>query len=302
MIGARATWSLCKDAAAAWKADYVSSMGAALAYYTMFSVAPLLIIVIAVAGLVFGPDAASGALFAQLRGLVGDEGAMAVQGLVKSASKPGASIAAAIGGVVTLILGATTVLGELQTSLDRIWRAPPAEDKGLWKLLRGRVLSFGLILVLGFLLLVSLVLSAVIAAVGEWWGSWLGAKWMLEALNFFVSLGVITSLFAMIYKILPRVRIGWKDVWVGAVVTAFLFTVGKFLIGLYLGKSGVQSGFGAASSVVVLLVWVYYSAQIFLFGAEFTFLYAYRYGSRRDQPQPSGPAPQALPANPRKGA
>ena len=277
-------WSLFKESIHAWRKDYAPSMGAALSYYTIFSIAPLLVIVIAVAGLVFGGEAASGAIFEQLRGMVGDSGAAAIQGLVKSASQPATSIIAAIAGVITLVLGATTVLGELQSALDRIWRAPPVEEGGLFRMLRERVLSFGMILVLGFLLLVSLVLSAAIVAIGTWWGPLFGKlRWLLEALNFAVSFGVVTALFAMIYKILPRVRIGWKDVWIGAAVTALLFTAGKFLIGLYIGKSGVSSGFGAAGSVVVLLVWVYYSAQIFLLGAEFTSIYAYRFGSLRGE-------------------
>ena len=288
-------WKVFKDSITAWRDDYAPSMGAALAYYTIFSIAPLLVIVIAVAGLVFGGEAASGAIFEQLRGMVGDSGAAAIQGLVKSASKPAASIFAAATGLITLVLGATTVLGELQSALDRIWRAPPVEKTGWWRLIRGRVLSFGMILVIGFLLLVSLVLSAAIVAIGDWWGPWFGKmRWLLEALNFAVSFIVVTALFAMIYKILPRVRIGWRDVWIGAAVTALLFTAGKFLIGLYLGKSGVTSGFGAAGSVVVLLVWVYYSAQIFLLGAEFTSIYAFRYGSLRDavSPRDSGAIPR----------
>lgn len=283
--------SLFKDSILAWYEDYAPSMGAALSYYTIFSIAPLLVIVIAMAGLAFGAEAASGAIFEQLRGMVGDNGATAIQGLVKSASKPATSIIAAIIGVITLVIGATTVLGELQSSLDRIWRAPPSKERGLLLMLRKRVLSFGMILGLGFLLLVSLVLSAAIVAIGDWWGPLFGKlRWLIEALNFVMSFGVVTALFAMIYKILPRVRIGWKDVWVGAAVTALLFTVGKFLIGLYLGSSGVTSGFGAAGSVIVLLVWVYYSAQIFLLGAEFTSIYAYRFGSLRGQSDPRTPA------------
>jgi len=286
---------LVKDSIAAWTADYASSMGAALSYYTIFSIAPLLVIVIAIAGLAFGEAAAKGAIFEQLRGMVGDSGAAAVQGLVGSASKPAASIFAAITGLVTMLLGATTVLGELQSDLDRIWRAPPVAKGGFWQLLRTRALSFSMILVLGFLLLVSLVLSAAIVALGQWWGPWFGRlRWLLEAMNFTVSFVVVTALFAMIYKILPRVRIGWGDVAIGAAVTALLFTAGKFLIGLYLGHSGVSSGFGAAGSVIVLLVWVYYSAQIFLLGAEFTVLYAYRHGSLKDTPRPSVPAPRQV--------
>ena len=273
---------LLRDSVAAWVADYAPSMGAALSYYTIFSIAPLLVIVIAIAGLAFGAEAASGAIFAQLRGMVGDSGAAAIQGLVQSASKPAASILAALTGIVTLVLGATTVLGELQSALDRIWRAPRAAEQGWWRVVRGRLLSLGMILAIGFLLLVSLVMSAAIVAIGDWWGPWFGKmRWLLEALNFAVSFLAVTALFAMIYKILPRVSIGWRDVGIGAAVTALLFTVGKFLIGLYLGKSGVTSGFGAAGSVVVLLVWVYYSAQIFLLGAEFTSIYTYRYGSLR---------------------
>jgi membrane protein len=278
---------MLRDSVRAWLADYAPSMGAALSYYTIFSIAPLLIIVIAIAGLAFGEKAASGAIFEQMRGMVGDSGAAAIQGLVASASKPTTSIFAAVTGLVTLVLGATTVLGELQTALDRIWRAPPARQTAWWRLLRGRVLSFGMILVIGFLLLVSLVMSAAIVAIGDWWGPWFGKmRWLLEALNFAVSFMVVTALFAMIYKVLPRVHIAWRDVWVGAAVTALLFTAGKFLIGLYIGKSGVSSGFGAAGSVVVLLVWVYYSAQIFLLGAEFTSIYTYRHGSLRGQVPP----------------
>ena len=282
---------LLKDSISAWIDDYAPSMGAALSYYTIFSIAPLLVIVIAIAGLAFGSEAASGAIFEQLRGMVGDTGATAVQGLVLSASKPATSIFAAITGLLTLVLGATTVLGELQSALDRIWRAPASTGQGVRKMVRAKIAALSLILAIGFLLLTSLVLSAALAALGDLTSAWFGRmKWLLEALNFIVSFFVITVLFGMIYKILPRVRIGWRDVWTGAAVTALLFTVGKFLIGLYLGKSGVTSGFGAAGSVVVLLVWVYYSAQIFLLGAEFTAIYAYRFGSLRGQARPEADA------------
>jgi membrane protein len=277
-------WSLIKESVTAWNDDYAPSMGAALAYYTVFSIAPLLIIVIAVTGIVFGEDAARGVIFAQLRSLIGPEGATAIEGLVKSASEPAKSTFAAIVGVVTLIIGATTVFGELQSDLDRIWKVPAApKASGIWNLLRTRVLSFGLVLGIGFLLLVSLVLSAALSALATIYGGWFNSyETLLQAVNFIVSFAVITGLFAMIYKFLPRVPISWRDVWIGAAVTALLFDIGKLLIGLYLGKSSVVSGFGAAGSVVVLLVWVYYSAQIFLLGAEFTWAYAHRYGSRRD--------------------
>ena len=275
-------WGLVRDAVSAWSEDYAPSMGAALSYYTVFSIAPLLLIVISIAGLVFGREAASGQIFETLGGLVGDEGAKAIQGMVNSASDTGKSTFGAIIGVVTLLLGATTVFGELQTDLDRIWKAPAAEKKeGLWNMLRTRVLSFGLILAIGFLLLVSLVVSAGLAALGNLWGDLAGGmEALLHVVNFIVSFAVITALFAVMYRFLPRVKVAWPDVWIGAAFTSLLFTIGKFLIGLYIGKSSVASGFGAAGSLVVVLLWVYYSAQIFLFGAEFTAIYAHRYGSR----------------------
>jgi membrane protein len=271
-------------------------MGAALAYYTLFSIAPVLIIVIAVAGFFFGPEAARGEIVAQLRGLLGDDGAAAVQGLLESASKPEEGILATISSIALLILGATTVFAELQSDLDRIWRAEAKSLSGLWAFLRARFLSFGMILALAFLLLVSLVLSAALAALGNWWGGWFEA-WalVLEILNFVASFAITTGLFALIYKFLPRAEIAWHDVWIGAAVTALLFAIGKFLIGLYIGRSGIASGFGAAGSFVVLLVWVYYSTQIFLLGAEFTWVYAHEHGSRRGKPRPG-----AVDAAPRK--
>jgi membrane protein len=275
-------WSLTKDSLSAWVDDYAPSMGAALAYYTMFSLAPLLIIVIAIAGMVFGAEAARGQIVDQLRGLMGVEGAAAVQGMLTSASSPTRSIVASIVGLLTLLIGATSIFGELQSDLDRIWRAPAAKTGGgLWVLVRSRLLSFGMILTIGFLLLVSLVVSAGLAALGTWGESVFGGASgvVLQVLNLVVSFAIVTVLFALIYKILPRVRVAWRDVWIGAGVTASLFTAGKFVIGLYLGKSGVTSAFGAAGSVVVLLVWVYYSAQIFLVGAEFTWVFAHRHGS-----------------------
>jgi membrane protein len=275
-------WETIKESVSSWIDDYAPSMGAALAYYTLFSIAPLLVIVIAIAGFVFGAEAAQGAIVAQLGGLIGEEGATAVEGLLASVSEPGRGIVATAVGAVTLVIGATTVLTELQSALDRIWEVT-ARDRpsGVGGLLRQRLLSFGMVLVLGLLLLVSLVLSAALAALGEWWGGFFG-EWeaLLHSVNFLVSFALITGLFAAIYKIMPRADIAWRDVGVGAVVTAALFTAGKFLIGLYLGKSGVTSGFGAAGSMVVLLIWVYYSAQIFLLGAEFTWVYAHRRGSR----------------------
>ena len=271
-----------------WRQDHASSMGGALAYYTLFSIAPVLIIVIAVAGFFFGAEAARGEIVAQLRSLLGDDGASAVQGLIESASQPEQGVFATIASILLLFVGATTVFAELQTDLDRIWRAEPAKPlTGIWALVRSRVVSFGMILVIAFLLLVSLVLSAALAAVGKWWGGWFdGWALFLEIINFAVAFGITTGLFALIYKFLPRAEIAWHDVWIGAGVTALLFTIGKLLIGLYIGRSGIASGFGAAGSFVVLLVWVYYSTQIFLLGAEFTWVYAHEYGSRAGQSRP----------------
>lgn len=281
-------WDLIGKSVAAWVDDYAPSMGAALAYYTLFSLAPLLIIAIAVAGLVFGQEAARGEIVAQIQGLIGREGAVAVQGLLKSANAPAQDILATLVSTVMLVIGATTVFAELQSDLDRIWRIPaPAKVNGIWSLLRSRLLSFGLVLGLGFLLLVSLVVSAAIAAFGRWsYGFFAGREAYLHTLNFGISFAITTLLFAMIFKFMPRARIAWRDVWVGAGVTALLFEIGKLLIGLYLGTTSVASGFGAAGSLVVLLVWVYYSAQVFLLGAEFTWAYSLTFGSRRHQPVP----------------
>jgi membrane protein len=275
-------WNLIRKSVAAWVDDYAPSMGAALAYYTLFSIAPLLLIAIAVVGLVFGQEAARGEIVAQIQGLIGRDGAIAVQGLLKSASEPAKDIMAAVVSLVTLVIGATTVFAELQSDLDRIWRVPPpAQENGIWALLRTRLLSFGLVLGLGFLLLVSLLVSAAIAAFGKWsYGFFEGREAYLHSVNFGISFTITTLLFALIYKLMPRARIAWRDVWVGASVTSLLFEIGKFLIGLYLGTTGVASGFGAAGSLVVLLLWVYFSAQIFLLGAEFTWVYSHEYGSR----------------------
>jgi membrane protein len=276
---------LAKDSVNAWIDDYAPSMGAALAYYTLFSLAPLLLLIIAIAGAVFGGDAARGEVIAQLEGLIGHEGALAIDSLLKAANQPTQSIVASAIGVVTLVVGATSIFAELQSDLDRVWDAAvSARPAGLWGLLRTRLLSFGLIVSIGFLLLVSLVVSAALTAFGTWYGAWFpGWVITLQILNQIVSVVFITVLFALMYRILPSVRVEWNDVWLGAFVTAVLFTIGKFLIGLYIGKAGVTSGFGAAGSIVVLLVWVFYSAQVFLLGAEFTSIYAHRHGSHKGE-------------------
>lgn len=276
--------ALAKQSINAWIDDYAPSMGAALAYYTLFSLAPVLLLAIAVAGLLFGADAARGQIVTQVGGLIGPEGATAIEGLLKSAAKPTQGVISSVAAIVTLMVGATSVFAELQSALDRIWHVPPAaRPAGVWGIVRTRLLSFGMVLSIGFLLLVSLAVSAALAAFGTWYGAWLpGWVITLQILNQVVSLVFVSVLFAVMYRMLPSVRVEWRDVWYGALATGVLFTIGKYLIGLYLGKAGIASGFGAAGSIVVILVWVFYSAQIFLLGAEFTWLFARQHGSHAE--------------------
>ena len=275
------TWVILgKTAVTKWLSDYAPSMGAALAYYTVFSIAPLLVIVIAIGALVFSQDVAQNAIMDQARNLIGDNGAKAIESMLASAQKPKQGTIASVLGILALVIGATSVLAELEANLNRIWGVEAAKLSGLWHFIRARLLSLGMILAVGFLLVVSLVMSAAIAALGKYWGGWIGgADILLEAVNFVVAVGVSTALFALIYKYMPRATVLWRDVWVGALVTSLLFSVGKLLIGIYLGKAGIESAYGAAGALVILLVWVYYSAQIFLLGAEFTKVYADRHTS-----------------------
>lgn len=258
-------------------------MGAALSYYTVFSLAPLLFIVISVAGLVFGEEAARGEIFGHLTSMMGAEAASGVQQMLASFDKPSQGLSGALIGAVALTIGATTVFAELQSALDRIWRAPePPGGSGIWFLLRTRLLSFGMVLALGFLLMVSLLFSAALSALGKWYGGFFGDWAVLgRVVDLLVGFGLTTTAFALIYKLMPRVQVGWRDVWVGAVVTALLFTVGRVLIGLYIGRAGVADGFGAAAGVIIVFAWVYYSAQIFLIGAEFTWVYSQTVGTQR---------------------
>ncbi len=266
--------SLFKRAALAWIKDGASSMGAALAFYSAFSLAPLLLIVMAVAGLVYGADTARKAVVRQFAELIGPVGAEAVGGLLKAASAAETGGIATVIGVILLLLGATSVLVELESDLDRIWEAPPREGNGLVSLVRVHVLSFGMILCIGFLLIVSLVAGSAVAALSARWdASAFGATALLIA-DFVLSVVIFTALFAMLYKWLPNVRIAWPDVWTGALTTSVLFNLGRLAIGAYLGRSATASAYAAAGSVLVLLLWLYYSAQIFLFGAEFTWVHA----------------------------
>jgi membrane protein len=269
---------LLKAAVKGWKADNCLSMGAALAFYSMLSMGPLLVLVVLLSGLIIGRDDAQALLMTQLSGLLGDAGAEAVSNVLEAArSKEEGIVKTVISGLV-LLVGATTVLGELQDDLNRIWKCEAPKVSGLWGQLRKRLLSFGLILVIGLLMLVSLVLSAAISYLG---GAWFGgSEAVARVLELAGSLVVTTLLFAMTFKILPSRRIPWGDVLLGSLMTAVLFGIGKYLIGLYIGKSAVASNFGAAGTLVVVIVWVYYSSQIFFMGAEFTRAYSLHHGSR----------------------
>jgi membrane protein len=272
---------LVRDSVGGWSEHNASRTGAALAFYTVFSLAPILLLSIAIAGLFFGESAARGEIFDQIRGLIGASGALAVESVIKNASKSGSGTLSTIVSVLTLLIGATTALAELKAGLDKIWDVPPQQRNGLWYLIRTRLLSVGVILALAFLLLVSLVVSAGLTALERFSRGDHLINLVFGWLNMVFAFVLVAALFGTIYKVLPSVYIAWRDVTVGAIVTAALFTVGKYAIGAYLGNSGLASTYGAAGSIILLLVWVYYSAQIFLLGAEFTRSYAHQFGSRR---------------------
>ena len=282
-------WSLLTAAFSDFLEDRAPRLGAALAYYTALSIAPLLLIVIGIAGLVFGEEAARGQIVGQLQALVGDDGARAIQDMLAHARRPASGLIATIVGVVTLLAGASGVFGQLQDALNTIWEVAPRPGRGWRGLVRDRFLSLTMVLGTGFLLLVSLLVSAGVSAAGEAIGGLThGFETVAHVATALVSFGVVTALFAMIFKYLPDAEISWRDVWAGAAITALLFVLGKFAIGLYLGHASIGSAYGAAGSFVVLLVWVYYSAQVLLFGAELTQVYASRRGGRVK------PAPDAV--------
>ena len=292
----KSVWILLKTTAMQWFEDQPFQLSSSLAYYTLFSLAPLLIIVIAIAGLVFGQEAAQQQIVATIEGMVGQQSAEAVQGMIQNASsQPKTGMISAVIGFIALILGAGGVVGQLQTALNTIWGVEPKPGQGIWGFLRQRFVSYAMLLGIGFLLLVSLVVSAVAASLTKFIrGYFGGAEVLAHGLDFVISFLLITVLFAMIYKYLPDVRIEWRDVWIGAALTSVLFTIGKVLIGLYLGRSGVSSTFGAAGSLITVLLWVYYSGLIFFLGAEFTQVYASQYGSG------VAPAANAEPIDPQK--
>lgn len=273
----------------AWIDHRPGSKGAALAFYTLFSMTPILILAIAGAGYFYGAEAAQGEIVAQVEGLVGRNGAQAIQALLAGARDPASGLAATMVATILLLVGATSVFAELKGSLDELWGIEPRKGLAIIGFLRTRLHAFGLVLVLAFLLLVSLVLSAALAVLERFAGGiWSSSYGILALLSSVIAFAVIACLFAVIYKLLPDAPLSWRDVWIGAAFTAGLFSLGKYAIGLYLGNSEVASSFGAAGSLIALLLWVYYSAQIFFLGAEFTRQYALEYGSlRQAMPRPA---------------
>ncbi|HEY6877478.1 MAG TPA: YihY/virulence factor BrkB family protein [Polyangiales bacterium] len=275
---------IVKETAKDWSADNATRLAASLAYYTVLSIAPLLVLAVSIAGLVYGEDAARGQIAEQISGVVGPQAGKAIQTVLTHAKAPEEGIFSSVVGIVVLLFGASGVFGELQASLNEIWKVAPKPGRGFWGIVQQRFFSFAMVLGVAFLLLVSLLLSATIAVVGSVFSHALpGGAVVWEAVNFAFSLGVITGLFALIFKVIPDAEVGWRDVWMGALVTAVLFTVGKFGLGMYLGRASVASPYGAAGSFIVFVIWVYYAAQILFMGAEFTQVFA-RHRGRRIEP------------------
>lgn len=280
-----AAWSLARDSALAFIADEALSRGAAIAYYTIFSIAPVLVLVIAIAGFAFGEVAATGAIAREITGMMGRAAADMLQEAIRSATGHGSGLCATAVGILILLITASGVFGEMQSALNAIWKAAPPRT-AFGHLVRARLVSLGLVAALGFLLLVSLVISTVLALLGTYFSSRLPFSGvLLQGFSFVISFALITTMFAAIYKILPDKTLEWRDVAVGATATALLFTFGKYLISLYIGTTAVASTYGAAGGLIVLLLWIYYSAQIFLLGAEFTKVYASRHGSHHSIPR-----------------
>lgn len=274
-------WEIIKATIKEFGEDKASRLAAALAYYTIFSLAPLLVIVVGIAGLLISTTTVQESILQQVQGLAGQQAAEMVNEMLTNFNRPGGGIITIVVGVVTLLFGATGVFGQLQDALNTIWEVKPKPNRGIMGMIKDRFLSFTMILGLSFLLLVSLVVSAGLSAIGTFFGSMIPiGEWFWQIVNQIVSIGVITILFALIFQILPDVDIAWKDVWVGALVTSILFNIGKFVLGVYLGNSAVASGYGAAGAIIVILLWVYYTSQILFLGAEFTQVYAKRFGTK----------------------
>jgi membrane protein len=288
-------WSLIKETALSWSNHKAARLGAALSYYSVFSFGPLIVIAIAIAGLVFGQDAVRGEVGAQLRDLLGDAGAQAVNAMLAGASTPREGIVATIFGIGMLLFAAVGVVVQLKDALNTVWDVESPQGSGVWYFVRTYLVSLAGVLALGFLLLISLLLTTALSAGGKYIAPYLPEAAM-QVVGSLISFAVITLLFAMMFKWLPDTKIAWRDVWLGAVITALLFEIGKLLIGLYIGKQGLESTFGAAASLVVLLIWVYYSSQIVLMGAEFTHVYAKRRGSLKNASAPGSLLIQGSPS------
>jgi len=290
----RRAWQVLKETATGWDEDNVARLAASLAYYTLLSVAPLIILAVAVAGLAFGQVAAREHIGGELARVVGAGAAGAIQSIAKNAHTPGTGVFSIVIGVLVLLFGASGVFGELQSALNTVWDVAPKPGRGVWGVVKDRFFSFTLVVGVAFLLLVSLIVSAALTWVGQVFESSLpGGAVVWQVLNFGISILVVTALFGLMFKTLPDALIQWRDVWVGAAVTAALFTLGKFLLGLYLGSAGVSSAYGAAGSIVALVIWVYYSSQVLLVGAEFTEVYARLFGSRITPDEHAMPLEQA---------
>jgi len=292
-------WQLAKQTASEWSEDNATRLAAALAFYTVLSIAPLLMLAIAIIGLVFGEDAARGQVASELASVVGPQAGEGVQTVIQHANSPSGGTIGSIVSVAVLLFGASGVFGELQSALNTIWEVKPKPGLGIKGFLRARLFSFTMVLSVAFLLLVSLVLSAGLSAVGAFFEHKLpGGAGVWSVLNFSVSFAVITGLFALIFKTVPDVQIPWRDVWMGAALTALLFTIGKLGLGLYLGRASVASPYGAAGSIIVLVIWVYYASQILFMGAEFTQVYARSRGAKLTPSKHAVPAEKPAPANP----
>lgn len=290
----KSIWALLKQTQKEWSEDNATRLSAALAYYTLLSVAPMLVLAISIVGLVFGPEAARGRVAGELAAVVGPEAGEGVQTVIQHANSPSGGTIASIVSIVVLLFGASGVFGELQSSLNTIWEVAPKPGRGFLGMLRQRFFSFTMVVGVAFLLLVSLLLSAGLTAVGEFFEQSLpGGEVVWQVVNWIISLGVITLLFALLFKVVPDAKVAWRDVWIGAAFTALLFTIGKFALGLYLGRASVASPFGAAGSVIVLVIWVYYAAEILFMGAEFTQVYARSRGSMIEPSDHAVRAPDA---------
>jgi membrane protein len=292
-------FALVKQTASDWSDDNASTLAGSLAYYAIISIAPLLLVVIAIAGFVFGEEAAHGAIMEEIGGFVGYESAETVQSMVESADRPRAGLFASIVGVVVLLFGATGVFGELQSSMNIIWEVAPKPGGGVWTWIRHRFLSLSMVFGIAFLLMISLLLSTGLAALGGYLSGFVpGSPIVWQVVGYVVSFGVVATLFAMIFKILPDAKVRWGDVWLGALMTAGLFQLGKFLVGIYIARADVASTYGAAGSVVVMVIWVFYSSQIFFFGAELTQAFARLRGQPIEPTAHAVAAPRAAQAAP----